>query len=305
MAVFGTRPLIGQDVPSAPEPPDVPALRLSVDEVMLTFNATDAEGHPIKDLTAGEIRIRDNGIPPRRIVAFDQLINRPIRAGILLDTSESMARVLSANMAIAKKFVQRFFRQKSDQAFVSDFGFASELIQPWTSDSALLTSAIEDTKEKSDTPGGTALFNAVFSACFYSFDKIDPTTTGNFILLFSDGEDNAGLTSLDEASRACQRSNTEVFAFVPSTTQAHPSTGPKALRELVARTGGRVFPVDDSDDAMLKKLMTIESEMRNQYRLVYNPADFKHDGAFHEIELQPPDHVSRIQVRIGYFAPRQ
>ena len=38
--------------------------------------------------------------------------------------------------------------------------------------------------------GGTALYNAVFQACFYSFDNVDPTATGNFILLFSDGEDN-------------------------------------------------------------------------------------------------------------------
>jgi len=66
-----------------------------------------------------------------------------------------------------------------------------------------------------------------------------------------------------------------------------------------------VFLRDDREDAVGKDLKEIESEMRNQYRLVYNPADFKHDGAFHEIELQPPDRVRRIEVRSGYFAPRQ
>jgi Ca-activated chloride channel homolog len=282
-----------------------PPLRLSVDEVVLTFNATDSKGLSVDDLKAAEIRIRDNGLAPRRIVAFDELINRPVRAGILLDTSESMRQALQVNRAIAKNFVERLFRRKSDAALVAGFGFALDPVQPWTGDSGLLLSGIEGTREERRSPGGTSLFGALFRVCAYSFNKVDPTATGNFILLFSDGEDNAGLTSPEEAARACQRSNTEVFAFLPASAEDHASTGPKALREFVAKTGGRVFRADDSEDAVWKDLKEIESEMRNQYRLVYNPADFKHDGAFHEIELQPPDRVRRIEVRSGYFAPRQ
>ena len=118
-------------------------LRLPVDEVVLTFNAVDANGLPINDLKAGEIRVSDNGGPPRRIVAFDQLVNRAIRVGILLDTSESMQNALRVNKTTAERFVQRLFRQKSDEAFVLNFGYASELIQPWTGDTALLLQGIE------------------------------------------------------------------------------------------------------------------------------------------------------------------
>jgi Ca-activated chloride channel homolog len=285
--------------------PDAGPLRLSVDEVVLTFNATDASGLPVDDLKAAEIRIRDNGVAPRRVIAFDKLVNRPIRVGFLLDTSESMQRALPANQVIAKKFVERFFRQRSDTALVAGFGSALDVVQPWTGNSTLLVRGIEGAQEERHSPGGTSLFGAVFRACAYLFDKVDPTATGNFILLFSDGEDNAGLTSLEEAARACQRSNTEIFAFLPASAQDHAATGPKALRELAAKTGGRVFLGDDPEDAVGKDLKEIESEMRNQYRLVYNPADFKHDGAFHEIELQPPDRVRRIEVRSGYFAPKQ
>jgi VWFA-related protein len=278
-------------------------LRLPVDEVVLTFNALDANGLPIIDLRAEEIRVRDNGTTPRRIVAFDQLVNRPIRVGILLDTSESIQSALQVNKAIAEMFVQRLFRQQSDAAFVSDFGYASELIQPWTGNAALLRQSIEGARKKMNLPGGTALYNAIFRTCFSSFDKVDPTATGNFILLFSDGEDNSGQTSMDEAARACQRSNTLVFAFLPSSAQDHTSTGPRALRELTRKTGGQVFLADDSDEAIWKDMKSIESDMRNQYRLVYNPASLKHDGTFHEIELQPSDRVSAIEVRSGYFAP--
>ncbi|HEY2471952.1 MAG TPA: VWA domain-containing protein [Terracidiphilus sp.] len=294
-----------QDGANPKEGADAYTVRLPVDEVVLTFNAEDPNGLPINDLKAGEIRLWDNGAAPHRIVAFDELVNRPIRAGILLDTSESVQGALPGNKAIAEKFLGRLFRQKSDEAFVADFGYASNLIEPWTGIVSRLLRGVEGARGNANGPGGTALFNAVYRACSSSFGKVDPTATGNFILLFSDGEDNAGLTSADETARACQRSNTQVFAFLPASAEEQVSTGPKALRELAAKTGGRVFLADDSEEGIGKDLKMIESEMRNQYRLVYNPANFKHDGAFHEIMLQTPDRVSRIEVRSGYFAPRQ
>jgi Ca-activated chloride channel homolog len=292
-----------QESTSPQQSPDAYTLRLPVDEVVLTFNAEDANGLPVNDLKVSEIRVWDNRAVPRRIVEFDELANQPIRAGILLDTSESMQRMLPADRAIAEKFIARLFRQKSDEAFVSEFAFASELVQPWTADTSLLARGVEGAREGAKKPGGTALFNAVFQACSSSFAKVDATATGNFILLFSDGEDNAGLTSVDEAARACQRGNTKVFAFLPAATEERVSTGPKALRDLAAKTGGRVFLADDSQAAIWKDLETIESEMRNRYRMVYQPANLEHDGAFHEVVLQPPDRVSRIVVRSGYFAP--
>jgi Ca-activated chloride channel family protein len=284
---------------------DTYTLPMPVDEVVLTFSAEDKDGLPINDLKAAEIRVRDNGAAPRRIVDFDEMVDRPIRAAILLDTSVSTQGDAPRNKGIAATFVQRLLRQKSDEAFVSEFGYASEILQPWTGDTRLLMQGIQRARGRMNLLGGTALFNAVFRACSSSFGNADPNVRGNFILLFSDGEDNSGLTSMEEAARACQRGNTEIFAFIPSSAQDHSSTGPKALRELSSKTGGRVFLADDTEEEVWKDLKMIESEMRNQYRLVYNPENFKHDGTFHEIELQPPDRVRKIEIRSGYFAPRQ
>ena len=55
------------------------SLKLSVDEVVLTFHATDAHGLPINDLKLDELKLLDDGVTPRRIVAFESLIDRPIR----------------------------------------------------------------------------------------------------------------------------------------------------------------------------------------------------------------------------------
>jgi VWFA-related protein len=280
-------------------------MNLAVDEVVLTFHAADVHGLPVNDIKANEIRVLDNGVAPRRVVAFDTLVDRPLRAAILLDTSESMQQALNGTKIIADRFAERLFRQNTDQGLVMQFGYSSTIVQPWTGNSAAIVQSIRGIHEGQANPlPGTALIDAVFRACFSGFGKADATGSGNVILLFSDGEDLSSHTGMDEALRACQHSNTAIYAFrVPPTSDASP--GPKTLADLAAKSGGRVFRADDTDDAIWKELEVIESEMRNQYRLVYNPAQLKHDGAFHSIELQLPDRVSRIEVRPGYFAPER
>jgi Ca-activated chloride channel family protein len=280
------------------------SLRLSVDEVVLTFHATDTHGLPVNDLKLDEFRLLDDGATLRRIVSFDSLIDRPIRAGILLDTSESLERALPGNKLIAERYAERLFRQKSDQAIVMYFGCSSGIAQSWTSDPLLLSQSIRNVRQGAMNPlGCTAIVDTVFRACFYGFGKVDPTASGNFILLFSDGEDNASHTSLEDPSGACQRSNTVIYAFRTPPGSDDYATGAKLLADLASKTGGRVFLADVAEESIWNDLRTIESEMRNQYRVVYNPANLKHDGAFHQIELQPPDGVSKIEVRSGYYAP--
>lgn len=280
-------------------------LQLPVNEVVVTFHAANAQGLPVNDLKQSEVRLLDNGAAPRRIVAFQEFADRPLHIGILLDTSESMRRYLALDKFIAGRFANQHFRPRSDEGFVMDFGYASEMAQPPTTDPSLLARGIADaTVGNMNALGGTAFFAAIFRACYYEFGQSDPMAPGNVLLLLSDGEDTAGQTTIDEALRACQRSNTVIYAFRPHSGRRF-STGPKALAELTAKTGGRVFLSDDPQDAIDTDLKVIEAETRNQYRMVYSPAAFRHDGSFHRIELQLPDRVTDFQVRTGYYAPAQ
>jgi VWFA-related protein len=276
-------------------------LSVSVDEVNLTFHAADTHGLPINDLKLNELNLLDNGKPPRRILTFDSLLNLPIRAGILMDTSQSMDEILPGNRAIATQYAQRLLRQQTDQAFVMDFGYISRTVQPWTSDPIALTNGIRKlTAGKANPLGGTALYDTIFRACFNQFGKIDHAASGNFILLFSDGEDNASHTSLQEAVDICQRSNTAIYAFRPEPKSGF-SPGPKTLADLASQTGGRLFFDDDSEAAIYNDLRAIEADLRNQYRLIYNPAGLKHDAAFRRIELRTPERVDSVNIRSGYY----
>jgi Ca-activated chloride channel homolog len=279
-------------------------LRVSVDEVILTFHAADAHGLPINDLKLDELNLSDNGRPPRKILAFQSLQNLPIRAGILMDTSESMQQNLAVNRTISAKYAQWLLRQQTDQAFVMKFGPLSEIEQPWTSDANALTAGIRRFTTYGPTHiRGTILFDAIYQACLNQFGHIDHANSGNFILIFSDGEDNASHASLKEAVDICQRTNTTIYAFRTDPKSSFGAEGPKILADLASESGGRVFNVEDSDAGIDNDLRTIEADLRNQYRLIYKPAELKHDGSFHHVVLKASERVDSITIRSGYYAP--
>jgi len=151
--------------------------------------------------------------------------------------------------------------------------------------------------------GGTAIFDAIYHACHDQFAAIDRSASGNFILLFSDGEDNASDMSLKDAVNMCQSANTAIYAFRAESEPRLSATGPRTLAELTSQTGGRVFRADDTDAAVVEALRTIEADLRNQYRSYINRRAKSR-------RLIPPhrtpgaQRVAQITVRSGYYAPR-
>jgi Ca-activated chloride channel family protein len=262
-------------------------LPANVAEVGITFNASDAHGLPVNDLKHEEMTVFDNGVAQTMIMSFQIFEDHAIRAGIIFDTSKSMENSLVQNRAIATQFARRILRQQSDQAFVEEFGYVAKVTRPWSSDPLELTTSIRNVVAGRENPlGGTALFDTVFQACYSDFGKVR-NASGKFILLFTDGEDNASHTDLSDVVDMCQKSNTAIYAFRPEAS-SDSSNGPRTLMELTAKTGGRVFHADDSEAEIYKDLDIIEADLRNQYFLSYRPSNLKRDGSFHHIELRGP-----------------
>jgi VWFA-related protein len=274
-------------------------LKVAVDEVEITFHTSDIHGLPVSNLRQDEVRLLDNERPPRRIVLFELLHDLPIRAGIMLDTSASMEQHHQANQSIASAYIQHFLNPGTDSAFVMSFGQRFQVRQPWSNRPDALTAAI---RKSGFLPSTTALFDAIYAACRYQFGKLDHASSGNFILLFSDGEDDASFLSLEDAANMCQHTNTAIYAF--RSDGQNGETGVRAIYRLASLTGGHVFPTNDSPQEIEEDLKIIQGNLKNQYRLVYNPADLRPDGAFHKVVLLPPDRVATVQARSGYYAPK-
>jgi hypothetical protein len=274
------------------------SLFVSVNEVTLSFHASDGHGLPINDLKLADLHILDNGLAPARVSVFQVLRDIPIRVGIVFDTSTSMAPVLSRNREIALEYTQSILRQSSDQAFITSFGSISKLIQPWTSDSNTLALSLRRISGYGErTRPGTAIYDSLYQACHSQFGATDKASTSNFILFFSDGDDNASRSTLSQTVEACQHNHIAIYAF-----RTESRLGASVLAE-----GGHVFHYPEnsatSRSDVYDDLRSIEATQRNQYQLIYVPSEMRHDGAFHHVQLTASDLQDHIEIRSGYYAP--
>jgi VWFA-related protein len=287
---------------TTPRDASVPyTLRIPVDEIALTFHAAGPRGTPLTQLTRKDLQLSDNGKRQTNIVMLEPEENLPIRAGFLFDTSASMLGSIDFNSSIVSTYASQLLRTGYDRAFVEQFDTETLIRQDWT-DSANAIAAgaasIGNTPDRYDPL--TAIFDSLYTTCRDQWKHDPDRPTGNFILVFTDGEDDASHAYLSEAVDMCQRTGTAIYAMVTRRPSQF-SGAYRTLKDLTEQTGGKLF-VDPHGRQIFDDLETIEAERRNQYRLVYKPSNFRADGAFHRIRLQCSVQGSRVVTRSGYYA---
>jgi Ca-activated chloride channel homolog len=301
-----TAPAAGQPQAGTQTTPPAPGddqanntLRVSVNEVYLEFVVSDKHGRFIKDLKQSDFALLDDHKAPAQVYSFTQETNLPLRVGILIDTSTSIRSRFQFEQQAATSFLLSILHPASDKAFVEGFDVTPDYRQDWTNDMDALTRGIDALRPG----GGTALYDAVYSACR---DKLltargqEPVRKA--IVLVSDGNDNQSHAYLEDAIRECHRADTIIYAI---STNVSPSRdrGDDVLEKMAIATGGKAFFPVNMDD-MPVSFQAIQDELRSQYALVYKPADFKADGAFRPIYLFCLDRRYTVRVREGYFAPK-
>ena len=275
-------------------------VRLGVNEVNLIFTVTDRHGEYISNLQQSDFALLDDHKAPARVNSFHQQINLPIRVGLLIDTSTSIRSRFQFEQQSATEFLLEILKARSDRAFVMGFDSTPTVTQDWTNN----VDGLETGVNRMRPGGGTALFDAVYTACR---DKLLDVSRGQepvrkAMVLISDGEDNQSLVELDEAIKECQRAETIIYAISTNWTPSR-GKGDKVLTRMAVDTGGQVF-FPPSAEEMSNSFHGIEEELRSQYALTYTPADFKEDGSFRPIYLYCNDRRYQVRTRKGYFAPR-
>jgi len=277
-----------------------PILHLGVNEVNLIFTVTDKHGHYIPNLKLNDFALLDDQRAPEKITSFRQQINLPLRVGIVVDASTSIRTRFQFEQQSATEFLIDILKARSDRAFVMGFDVTPTIEQDWTNN----IDALETGVNRMRPGGGTALFDAVYTACR---DKLlsergqEPVRKA--MILISDGDDNQSRVHPDEAIKECQRAETIIYAISTNWTPSR-GRGDKVLSDMAEATGGQVF-FPPSVEEMSNSFKQIEEELRSQYALTYSPAEFKYDGAFRTIYLYCNDRRYQVRAKKGYFAPRQ
>lgn len=276
-------------------------VNVTVDEVNLIFTVTDKHGAFIPNLRQSDFALLDDGKAPEKVTSFTQQVNLPLRVGVVIDASTSIRSRFQFEQQAANEFLLNILKSKRDKAFVMGFDVTPNVTADWTNN----IDALETGVNRLRPGGGTALFDAVYTACR---EKLLDASRGlepvrRAMVLVSDGDDNQSRAYLDDAIKMCQRAETIIYAVSTNWTPSR-GKGDNVLQKMTEATGGRTFFPPSVEDVSAS-FSSIEQELRSQYELTYKPANFKRDGAFRTIYLFANDRKYSVRARKGYFAPKE
>ncbi len=293
--------------------------RAEVDLVNLYPVVRDRSGRYVTDLTKSDFHVTERGTP--QTISRFTTERRPLRVGIVLDTSLSMdkgERLESAQQA-ALSFLDSL--EPGDEGMVVTFNERVRVAQDFTADRKLLGEAILATTAH----GGTALYDAVWRTARMLRDL----DARRVLIVLSDGRDEAtsgfepgSLHTLDEALDQALRSEVMVFAIglgknldkkCTQTWDLSPSSNTDSkgcphgslqdvLQRLSDSTGGRLM-LSQSARRLRNAFDNIAGDLRNQYSLAYTSTDSNKDGRWRAVEVSVKGRPDvRVISRDGYFA---
>jgi len=282
----------------APDLPTSETIRARVDEVNLLFTVADSSGRFVSHISLDDLDVRDNQRPPERISYFQQQSNLPLRVGVLVDLSDSIADRFSYEKKSAITFLQKVLRPEVDEAFVVGFASRVTLYQDFTSDVGALSKAVNGMR----LGGNTRLYDAVRFAANKLGSTTGPAMMRRALIVISDGEDNRSTAVMYEAIQSALRAETVVFALSSNDLSGHEYPPGEAVLALISRpTGGGVLPAHSKPE-IARAFDRVKDTLRNQYALGYKPANFQPDGSFRLVQILPRLHKLRVHCRRGYYA---
>jgi Ca-activated chloride channel family protein len=291
--------------------PQMPPIVSTTGFVHLVATVVDHHHNFVTDLDKGDFKVLEDGVP-QDIRFFGRETDLPLRIAVLLDTSNSIRPRLQFEKDAAQDFLGRVIRRTKDLAFLMTFDNEPQVIQDYTDDLDLLTTAIREQR----AGGGTALRDAI---CLAS-EKLQlappprgaSTDNRRVIVLISDGSDNLSDHALSDAIDAAIRSEAAIYSVSTNTdwlsidepskpTKYGMSAGDKVLQQFSDQTGGHAFFPYKVDD-LAQSFADIGTELRSQYFIAYSPAVPPTNGRYRRIEVQTNRKGLIVRSRKGYYA---
>lgn len=280
-------------------------LHSNVNEVAVWFVATD-HGRPIRDLTQSEVTVRDAGKPPQAVVGFRSEDQLPLRLGLVVDTSESVAGRFKFEQTAAEDFLQKVLTDEHDSAFVVGVSNSVLLVQDFTSEKSKLSDAIGSLAPV----GGTALWDAVSFAADKLSALAETQPVARVLVVISDGRDNSSRITLKQAIEASEHKDVTIYTVSTSDVRYISTAfldsvilGNHALKTLAERTGGMAL-TPGSIGNLNHSLDDLQEFIRSRYALSYKPTLLKHDDQYRSISIsaQKSGRKLKVYARKGYYA---
>jgi VWFA-related protein len=263
---------------------------VDVTAVELPVTVFDRDGRPMGGLTVDQFTVLEDGVE-QTISHISEHRDLPVRLGIVVDTSGSMATTLPTVQRVVMGFLRGLLRPR-DRAFIEIFSDRPELLASFTADFVTLEHALLALY----ADRATALYDSIITGLF----QFSGVRGRRAMILLTDGDDTASKNDFEDALKYAQRMGVTIYAIgvdLPTTkvmTRYH-------LKRLSNVTGGRAFFVGRSSrlDGIYGE---IDRELRSQYLLAYTSSSEKPSDELRKVEVRV-DADTKVKVRTitGYY----
>jgi Ca-activated chloride channel family protein len=263
---------------------------VEVDLVELYTSVVDRKGRPVQGIERGEITVKEDGIP-QQVNRFEVVRDLPIYAGVLLDTSASMAEELSDAVQGALRFFESVITPK-DRAAVITFSDKPTLAARFTGDPEVLAGGVANLT----ADGNTALYDSLIFSLHY-FGGIRGRRA---LIVLSDGRDEGSRYEFDDALEYARRTGVRIYTVGINLNTRDADVRAK-LSRLAEETGGRAFYVERASnlDTVYK---AVEEDLRSQYLIAYESTQSGKDREkFRTVEVEVARPGLEAKTLRGYY----
>ena len=270
--------------------------------VLVPVSASDASGKPVKDLTADDFAIDEEG-RRQTISSLGEPGKVPVEIALLFDVSGSIRGQFEFEQQAAVRFIREVLKP-ADAVSVFSIGTTPKIIKTRTSRGEEATTGLMSIVPVKEP---TAFFDTVAEAALYLGKSSEPGSR-RVLVVISDGEENfSEHYKLNDALRELQKNDCLFYSINPTGSSMRLNTisvrGQSVMESMSLQTGGKAFvPEKVSDlEAVFRQ---IAEELQAQYLLGYYSTDERVDGGFRQIKVQVPKRPDlRVRARQGYYAP--
>ena len=272
---------------------------VKVDLVMVTCNVTDNKGKHVAGLTAGDLRVTEDGIQ-QNIVAFGEAgapgtrLSSEIPEGasvfVLLDSSDAMYKGFVYACDAAAEFVRRLNEANS----IAVYTFSSNLsrLAPLSKDRhATLTSL-----RNAVAGASTALYNSLL----LTLRDAARVAGRKAVVVFSNGPDTASVIAPDDVRAVAEDEGIPIYMISTEESRQHSISG-RVFRRLTSLTGGEIYWARDWQ-RQAQAFASVRERIDSTYTFAYYPAP-NPNQEFRTIRVEVisvPGNRYRVGARSGY-----
>ena len=286
--------------PPDPETPPEGGTVFRADTRVVDLHATvvDKNGHLVTNLPREAFTVYENGV--QQMIRSFKREDVPVSMGLIIDNSGSMrdkrSKVEAAALALVKD------SNPQDEVFVVNFNDEAFNDLPHGKDFTSDIKEMEEALTRIDSRGGTAMRDAIRMSIDHVKEKAHKDK--KVLVVVTDGNDNSSLVSLENLVKASQQSGVLIYSvgLLSEEERREAKRAERALNALAEATGGEAFfPKDVTEVERIAH--QVARDIRNQYSIVYAPANQSMDGSYRQIKVVAKGPGSpTVRTRSGYYA---